>query len=228
MNNGCSGDRVRRAARVPSMTAEQVTPSDRTLFDSPVLVVNQKGKLVELTNEYRVFDEDGRSLGSVVQTGQGKARKVLRFLTDVDQFLTHRLEVRDASGALQLVLTRPRKVVKSRLVVERPDGSHVGEIVQQNVFGKIGFSMEAGGRQVGTLKAENWRAWNFCITDKDGKEVARITKKWAGLAKAAFTSADNYVLEVHRPLEEPLRSLVVSTALAVDTALKQDAGGAIG
>lgn len=206
------------------MTPQHAEPSGRTLFDAPVVVVSQRGKLVELTNEYKVFDDEGRDLGSVVQTGQSKARKVMRFLTDVDQYLTHRLEVRDANGAVRLVLTRPGKVVKSRMLVERPDGARIGEIVQQNVFGKINFSMEAGGRQVGTLKAENWRAWNFSITDRNGTEVARITKKWAGLAKAAFTSADNYVLEVHGQPEEPLRSLIVATALAVDTALKQDAG----
>ena len=37
-----------------------------------------------------------------------------------------------------------------------------------------------------------------------------------------FTNADNYVLQMHRTLEDPLLSLVVSAALAVDTVLKQD------
>lgn len=37
-----------------------------------------------------------------------------------------------------------------------------------------------------------------------------------------FTKADNSVLEIHRPLGDPLLSLVVSAALAVGTALKQD------
>jgi hypothetical protein len=40
-----------------------------------------------------------------------------------------------------------------------------------------------------------------------------------------FTTADNYVLEIKAPLADPLRSLVVATALCVDTALKQDARG---
>ena len=40
-----------------------------------------------------------------------------------------------------------------------------------------------------------------------------------------FTSADNYVIQIHRPLEEPLRSLVVAAALGVDTALNQDDRG---
>jgi hypothetical protein len=45
------------------------------------------------------------------------------------------------------------------------------------------------------------------------------------LAKTVFTTADNYVVQIHRPLEEPLRSLVIAAGLAVDTALKQDARG---
>ena len=49
----------------------------------------------------------------------------------------------------------------------------------------------------------------------------RITKTWAGWAKERFTKADNYVVQMHRPLEEPLRSLVIAAALALDVELKQ-------
>ena len=52
-----------------------------------------------------------------------------------------------------------------------------------------------------------------------------ISKTFEGFAKTMFTTADNYVLQVHQPLEEPLRSLVVASALTVDTALKQDSRG---
>jgi uncharacterized protein YxjI len=193
-----------------------------TLFDSPVLVVNQKAKLIELTNEYAVYSADGSQLGSVVEVGQGMARKALRLLTQVDQFLTHRLEVRDAQGRVALALTRPGKVFKSRVVVSAPDGREIGQIRQENMIGKIRFAFEVGGQRVGGVQAENWRAWNFAITDAQGGEVARIKKTFEGLAKAMFTTADNYVVRIHRPLEEPLRSLVVAAAVSVDTALKQD------
>ena len=43
--------------------------------------------------------------------------------------------------------------------------------------------------------------------------------------KTVFTTADNFVVQIHRPLEEPLRTLVVASSLAVDTALKQDSRG---
>ena len=196
-----------------------------TLFTEPVLVVNQKAKLIEVTNEYAIFSEDGRPLGAVRQVGQSKARKVLRVVTSLDQFLSHRLEIVDTDGRLVLVLTRPAKVFKSRIVVEDAQGREIGQIVQQNMVGKINFGLHAGDREVGTIRAENWRAWNFSIADETGVEVARITKTWEGLARTVFTTADNYVVQLHRPLDEPLRSLVVASALGIDTALKQDARG---
>ncbi|MEV6808669.1 MULTISPECIES: phospholipid scramblase-related protein [unclassified Streptomyces] len=200
-------------------------PGGGTLFTEPVLVVNQKAKLIELTNEYKVMDQNGREIGSVTQVGQGVLRKILRFVSSLDQFLTHKLEIRDAYGQPQLLLTRPAKIFKSRVVVTRPDGSPVGEIVQKNMIGKINFAMMVNGQQVGAIKAENWRAWNFAIVDHADNEVARITKTWEGLAKTLFTTADNYVLQIHYQLPEPLVTLVVATALTVDTALKQDARG---
>ncbi|MEU9171003.1 phospholipid scramblase-related protein [Streptomyces sp. NPDC048420] len=196
-----------------------------TLFTEPVLVVNQKAKLIEVTNEYKVMDQNGNQLGSVTQVGQSALKKVLRVVSSLDQYMTHKLEIRDAYGQPVLLLTRPAKVFKSRVIVERPDGSQVGEIVQQNMIGKINFAMNVNGQQVGAIKAENWRAWNFAIVDHTDNEVARITKTWEGLAKTMFTTADNYVLQIHYQLPEPLLSLVVATALTVDTALKQDARG---
>jgi hypothetical protein len=81
--------------------------------------------------------------------------------------------------------------------------------------------MESGGQMVGSIQTEDWQEWDFSIRDAAGAEVARITKTWAGWVKERFTRADNYVVQIHRPLEDPLRSLAIAAALAVDTALKQ-------
>ncbi|MGY1747380.1 phospholipid scramblase-related protein [Blastococcus sp. SYSU D00695] len=214
------------AQQAPAEHAPQHAPAGRgpSLYDQSVLLVSQKTKLIELTNEYAVMDGQGQQIGAVVQVGQSALKKAARFVSSLDQFLTHRLEVRDSSGVL-LVLTRPAKLVKSRVIVERPDGSPVGEIVQANVFGKIRFDMFAGGQLVGAIQGENWRAWDFAITDAAGTEIARITKSWEGLARTLFTTADRYVVHVHFKLPEPLASMVIASALTVDTALKQDDRG---
>lgn len=223
VGRGPDPDKVREQTRAAGVG--QVGYGGGTLFTEPVLVVNQKVKLIEMANEYAVFDQRGRQVGSVSQVGQSAFRKALRFFTNYDQFLTHRFEVRDVNHQPVLMLTRPAKVFKSRIVVQRPDGSEVGQIVQDNVFGKIRFSFLVNEQQVGGIQAENWRAWNFAVSDHTGTEIARITKTWEGFAKTIFTTADNYVVQIHRPLQDPLASLVVASALTVDTALKQDERG---
>ncbi len=196
-----------------------------TLFTEPVLVVNQKAKLIEVNNEFAISDQHGNQIGAVRQVGQSTAKKVMRVLTSVDQFMTHKYQVLDHQGQVVLALTRPAKVMKSKIVVQDGTGAEIGAIVQENMIGKIRFGLHADGHQVGAINAENWRAWNFSIVDATGTEVAKITKTFAGLARAAFTTADNYVVAIHRPLEGPLQAMVLAAAVSVDTALKQDNRG---
>src|SRR5262249_29507447 len=105
------------------------------------------------------------------------------------------------------------------------DGQPVGEIAQENVFGKIRFGFSAGGQPVGAIQAENWRGWDFAILGHTRAGGAPVTKTSGGLAQALLTPADHYVLQIPRPLPAPLLSLVVASALSVDTALKQDSRG---
>ena len=195
------------------------------LLEHDRLVVSQKAKLIELTNEYRIRDEHGNDVGVIRQEGQSMARKVLRLATKFDQFLSVNLSVYDADGTKVVGLHRGAAFMKSRIQVTGGGGAPVGNIVQQNVLGKIRFGLEdAGGAALGELRAENWRAWDFVVSDAGGAEAARITKKWAGFGKELFTTADNYVVELSPGLTGPLRLLALAAAAGIDTALKQDAG----
>lgn len=197
-----------------------------SLFTEQILIVNQKAKLFERKAEYSVFSQHGHKVGGVRQFGTGMSAMVVG-----RDNATKRLQIVDVDGDPILTLTRPATVLKSKVTVMRQDGTPVGQIVQEN-FGvmasmlggrfNIRFRMESGGEILGTINAESWRAWDFSIQDPHGSEIARITKTWAGFSKEMFTKADNYVLQMHRTLEDPLLSLVISAALAVDTVLKQD------
>jgi uncharacterized protein YxjI len=196
------------------------------LLTAERLVVNQKAKLVELTNQYLIRDVDGRELGRIQQEGQSKFRKVLRFVSDVDQFLTHTLAIYDAGNSKVIEVVRPRKLVKSRFDVKDGSGRKVGRIVQKNVFGKINFDLLGDqDHKLGAIKAENWRAWDFSIVDSTDTEIGRIDKKFVGIAKAIFTTGDNYVVDISPAAKGDLRLMALAASLAVDTALKQDARG---
>lgn len=194
-----------------------------TIFSEPILVVNQKAKLIEVNNEYSVFDQNGQQLASVVQVGQSAIKKAIRFLGKYDQYMTHKLEIRDGHGRVLMQVTRPAKLLKSRVIVERGDGMPLGEIVQQNVMGKKTFSMMANGQEIGQIRGEDWFSFELGLFDNANNPIARITKTWEGFGKAIFTTADNYVLQIHRQLQEPLLSMVVASALTVDLAIHQDA-----
>lgn len=109
------------------------------------IFVNQKGKLIEVTNEYHIRDEDGNDIGVIRQEGQSALRKVLRFFSKLDQYLTHHYGLYEESGVAVMRMTRPRKFVRSRVLVSHGDGRPAGEIVQENVFGKIRFGIQGPG-----------------------------------------------------------------------------------
>jgi uncharacterized protein YxjI len=187
------------------------------------LVVNQKAKLIELTNQYLIRDAEGNELGRIQQEGQSTLKKVLRFVGDVDQFLTHTMAIYDSTDTKLVEVVRPRKVFKSKFEVKDGSGRMVGRILQNNVFGKITFEFQdASETKLGAIKAENWRAWDFAIVDANDNEIGRIDKKFVGVAKAMFTTADNYVVDIQPSVTGDLRLMVLGAGLAVDTALKQD------
>ncbi len=199
---------------------QQGSPS---MLAEPVLVVNQKLKLVELRNEYRVYDQHGRPVGSVQQARQSPLAFLLRLFSDLDVALPITLHFVNASGRVELVLHKPwfRRVCS----VRHPGGAELGTIAKQIRLGKARFRLaDPGGRPLGEVRAQNWRAKDFAVVDAGGQEVARVTKKWAGL-RELFTDADNYVVEVSAALGDPLRSLAVASCLAVDVIMKQKDSG---
>jgi uncharacterized protein YxjI len=193
------------------------------LLTRNVLVINQKAKLIELTDEYRIRDEEGNDIGYIREEGQSVLKKAARLVSDLDQFFTHRLSMYDSQGTKVVELLRPRKIMKSRVEITDGSGRPVGTIVQKNILGKKRFGLEgASGERLGAINAENWRAWDFAIEDETGVAVGRITKKWAGLLREGFTTADNYVLEISGNVSPDLRLMMLGSAAGVDLALKQD------
>jgi uncharacterized protein YxjI len=196
---------------------------DGTLLGASLLVVNQRTKLVEVITEYEVFGTGGVPLAVVRQIGQSKAKQAARIFTSLDQYFTHHFDVVDPAGRMLLRMTRPRKIFRTKLHVYDGADRYLGTIRQVNVFWKIRFEMLApGGFLVGHLRAENLRAWDFNVYDREERVVASVVKSWEGWARTAFTRADRYAARIHEPLSEPLRQLTLAATLAVDLALKQD------
>ena len=196
------------------------------LLTRDVLVFKQKAKLIEVSDQYRILDDQGNEIGHINEEGQSFLKKAARVLTDLDQYFTHRLGVYDRENAKVIDIVRPRKFMKSRVEISDGTGRKVGTIVQKNVFGKKRFALEgSSGESLGAINAENWRAWDFAVEDPTGAEVGRITKKWAGILREGFTTADNYILQISGQVSPDLRLMMLGSAAGIDLALKQDEAG---
>jgi uncharacterized protein YxjI len=201
----------------------QAGPSPAALLAEPMLVINQKLKLIELKNEFRIFDQYGKQVGTAVQARQSPLAFLTRAFSDWDVSLPMTLEVRDRNGGLALTLHKPW--FRMACTVTRGDGLELGTVRKRIRLGKARFTLfDPSGREIGEVRAHNWRAKDFSVLDASGVELARVNKKWAGL-RELFTDADNYVIQLNPAAPDPMRALAVASVLAIDTVMKQKDSG---
>ena len=77
-------------------------------------------------------------------------------------------------------------------------------------------------QQVAEVKG-NWKGWDFRFLSKSGREIGTVTKKWAGLGKELFTSADNYVISLTDlgGAGQGASALLLAAGLSIDIVFKE-------
>ena len=182
---------------------------DQAIFSEPVLVMNQKGKLVELRAEFAIFDRHGRQLAAV----RGKR-------------MSSRMTVIDMLGRTLLDLRREHNILGARYIVTHGDGRKIGRILHSKNWNQIDrvFKIEGPENESigGVYREDRGRHRYFNVQDADSHVVASISKTRAGLAKELFTKGDNYVVEFPGLASDPLRSLSIIAALIIDAAYHQN------
>lgn len=77
-------------------------------------------------------------------------------------------------------------------------------------------------QEIGSVKGD-WKGWNFQLLGTGGEELGRVTKKWAGLGKELFTTADTYVISLGASAagRRDVAQLLLAAGLAIDTVFKE-------
>ncbi len=94
------------------------------------------------------------------------------------------------------------------MFIRDPEGQHLGEAVKTKGLVKARYELRHGERTVGAIEVLDWRERGVRIEDRAGAELASIR-----------TVDDGYSLRVHRPIEEPLRSLVIASTMPLQAAI---------
>jgi len=190
---------------------------NRNLF-----LVKEHVGLFKAANNFDIYDpSSGEIIMECREPTLGLFTKFLRF-TDYKRMTPFDVQIRTADGLPIVRIQRGISIFLSEVTVSDHNNNTIGGF-SQNFF-SIGGKFDVLGKDKQPLcKLEGkWTGWDFYFKDND-KDLAHVSKKWSGLGKEMFTSADNYMLEISNdvPENDDVRKLILAAVMCIDMVLKE-------
>jgi uncharacterized protein YxjI len=184
--------------------------------------VKEHTGIFKASNNYDIFDpQTNQKILECREPNLGLFTKLLRF-TDYKTMTPFHVEIRTPDGQPVLSVKRGVSLFLSKVDVLDEHGRLVGQFKQKlfSIGGKFDI-LGADGAPLCTLQGK-WTSWEFRFV-QGNNELACVTKKWAGLGKELFTSADNYMLTINESVrkDDPMRILIMAAVMCIDMVLKE-------
>jgi uncharacterized protein YxjI len=178
--------------------------------------------MFKASSHYDIFDPATNQLIlECREPNLGFFAKLFRF-SDYKRMTPFDIEVRTPEGAKVLTVKRGISILLSNVEVFDENDQLVGRFKQKffSIGGKFDV-LDTADRVVCTLQGK-WTSWDFRFMS-DSTELGAVTKKWAGLGKELFTTADNYMLTISDRLSpnDPTRTLIMAAVMCIDMVLKE-------
>lgn len=178
--------------------------------------------MFKAANNFDIYNPDTKELLMTCREEQlGFFTKMFRF-TDYKRLTPFHVEVKTAKGEPVLEVKRGVSLFLSTVEVFDEKGILVGRFKQKffSVGGKFDV-LDPQNNVLCTLKGK-WTSWDFKFM-QGNSELAQVNKKWAGIGRELFTSADNYMLSVNDSVrkEDHVRILILAAVMCIDMVLKE-------
>lgn len=193
------------------------------MLDKRQFLVKERVAFLKLADRFDIFDLTGGLPLGFAKENIGPVMKLLRLVVN-KRLLPTKVEVRTTESSPP-VLTMKRGFGFLRVPVEVLDRQNrlIGTFKSKVFTLGGGFDVfDAVGNPMAEIKGD-WKGWNFQFKNSSGQEVGKVTKKWAGLGKEMFTSADNYAIVINDSANasEDTVGLLLAAGLAVDVIYKE-------
>ena len=194
----------------------------RALLERTSFFVKERVGLLKLTDTYDILDPaTGQAIGIAKEEPPIWA-KYLRLVVE-KHLMPTTVNIYEQEGRPPVAsIHRGFTFIRSKIRVVaggRPLGYFKSKLI--SIGG--GFNVfDNQDQQVAEVKG-NWKGWDFKFISKQGREIGSVTKKWAGLGKELFTSADNYIISL-RDLggaSPAAGALLLAAGLAIDIVYKE-------
>lgn len=178
--------------------------------------------MFKAANNFDIYNPENQELiMSCREEHLGFFTKLFRF-SEYKRMTPFHIEVKTSQGSKVLTVKRGVSLFVSTVEVFDEKDKLIGMFKQK--FFSIGGKFNVLDPQENILckLKGKWTRWDFKFM-KDNKELGHVSKKWAGLGKEMFTSADNYMLEINKEVskEDPLRVLILAAVICIDMVLKE-------
>jgi uncharacterized protein YxjI len=182
--------------------------------------IDEKVAFLKFTNAYKVYSSNGDTIGAIRETMPGALKVLSLFLSKA--FFPFKLDILDTEEHVLATIKRGWTFFMSKIKVLDANGSIIALINQKFKLLKPTFNiLDPQGSPIASITGD-WKAWNFTIAGSGGSQIGTITKKWAGLLKEAFTTADKYIVSINSGVETDTRKIaIISTAISIDMVLKE-------
>lgn len=193
------------------------------ILNRNLFFVKEHVGIFKAANNYDIHDPaDQEMIMTCREEKLGFFTKILRF-TDYKRMTPFDVEIKTANGEKVLTVKRGVSIFLSDVEVFDENDVLIGRFKQK--FFSIGGKFDVLGKDdnvLCTLKGK-WTSWDFKFLSNEGIEFAHVSKKWSGLGKELFTSADNYMLNIDEkvPQDNPLRLLILAAVMCIDMVLKE-------
>jgi uncharacterized protein YxjI len=192
------------------------------LLNKNVFLVKEHVGAFKAANNYDIYDpETGEIIMLWREDRVGLFTRILRF-TEYKRYTPFDIRITSPEGRQIVRVARGIAFLRSHVTVFDDSDARLGGFQQKllSIGGKFEV-LDEHGRALCKLVGK-WTGWNFRFEAGD-KELAHVTKKWAGVGKEMFTSADNYVLQISDgvPQESKLRQLILAAVMCIDMVLKE-------
>ncbi len=178
--------------------------------------------MFKAANNYDIYNPENKEL--IINCREeklGSLTKALRF-TDYKRMTPFNVELKTPSGDKILTVKRGISIFLSTVEVFDENDKLVGTFKQK--FFSIGgkFNVLDPNDNVLCKLQGKWTSWDFKFV-KENNEYGHVSKKWAGLGKEMFSSADNYMLEINDAVakDDPMRILILAAVICIDMVLKE-------
>ncbi len=192
------------------------------MLDRKTYVVKERPGVLKLTDTYDLLDPDtGQTIGIAKEEPPG-ITKYLRLLGN-NAFFPTQVNVYEREGAPPiLTIDRGFTLFRAKVFVRTPE-RQLGYFKRKMLtIGQTFNIFDMQDQQIGMVKGD-WKGWNFQFLGPNGEELGRVTKKWAGLARELFTTADTYVIALSDAAagRREVAQLLLAAGLAIDTVFKE-------